>query len=59
MDGKIIKVDRIDINAVTFVLLYEIKKKTNTFEYKGIIQEEKIKLNIKLQNNSYIFIKIH
>ena len=50
MDGKISKVDRIDINAVPFVLLYEIKKKTNIFEYKGIIQEEKIKLNIKFQN---------
>ena len=50
MDGKISKVDRMDINAVPFVLLYEIKKKTNTFEYKGIIQEAKIKLNIKFQN---------
>ena len=50
MDGEISKVERMDINAVPLVLLYEIKKKKNTFKYKGIIQEEKIKLKIKFQN---------
>ena len=49
-DGQIKKVDKIDVNAIPLVLFYEIKRNNNSFVYKGIKQDEKILLNVKIQD---------
>ena len=49
VDGKIVEIITIDLNAIPLVLIYQ-KRNTITFEYKNLKIEDKISLNVKFMN---------